>query len=273
MTSATHETALLLPACRVSHFDGWTLHTADRIPSTNPVAGKRLPAWHALRALVQTAAYGRTGRVWTSDPGGLWLSANLPCPGERARWAILPLAAGWAVTGALRELGLRTAGLRLRWPNDIMIGPRKLAGLLVERFTPDTATIGIGLNLTNSPERIDAALTGATARLCDHLPDAACDPDVVLRRILAAIRRAHAMIADPEQGFAPIAADLNAAWSDAPSHVAITLTAALGGATREGRFHGIDADGRLRLAFDDDPVCHFYDATQIELLRERGSLH
>ncbi|WP_269799074.1 biotin--[acetyl-CoA-carboxylase] ligase [Geminisphaera colitermitum] len=151
--------------------DGWTLHTAATVPSTNPIAGKQFSAWHALRALTQTASYGRTGRSWTSDPGGLWLSANLPCPAttpaERARWAILPLAAGWAVIDALTALGV--TGLRLRWPNDIMTGSRKLAGLLVERFTPDTVTVGIGLNLTNSPEHAHPALAGTTARLADLL--------------------------------------------------------------------------------------------------------
>jgi BirA family biotin operon repressor/biotin-[acetyl-CoA-carboxylase] ligase len=129
--------------------EGWCIHTAHEIGSTNSAAA-RLPAWHAVRARVQTDGRGRTGRAWTSGEGGLWLSAVLPCTGNRARWAILPLAAGWAIVAALKELGAH--GLRLRWPNDIMAGHRKLAGLLVERYRNDTAVVGIGLNVFNSPE-------------------------------------------------------------------------------------------------------------------------
>src|SRR5690606_14502638 len=82
--------------------EGWTLHTTHEIGSTNSAAAK-LPAWHAVRDDLQTDGRGRTGRRWVSDEGGLWLSAVVPCPGQRSRWAILPLAAGWAIIGALRD--------------------------------------------------------------------------------------------------------------------------------------------------------------------------
>ena len=72
-------------------FSGWLLEVLPEIDTTNRVAAK-LPAWHAVRADTQTAGRGRTGRVWTSDVGGLWLSAVVPCPGPRERWALLPLA-------------------------------------------------------------------------------------------------------------------------------------------------------------------------------------
>lgn len=266
----------------VSHLDGWTLHLVDSVPSTNPLAGKHLAAWHALRARTQTASYGRTGRNWTSDAGGLWLSANLPCPAstpaERARWSILPLAAGWAVIEALCALGFGATApgaldtLRLRWPNDIMTGSRKLAGLLVERFTPETVTVGIGLNLTNMPEHADPALVGATARLAELLPGAAEDKDLIAperiqRLLLAALRRSHSILL--EQGFAPIAESLNLVWSRHPRRVRITLAASLGGATSEGWFRGVDEAGRVCLALDGESApCH-YDAIQIELLREQ----
>ncbi|WP_232767189.1 hypothetical protein [Geminisphaera colitermitum] len=87
------------------------------------------------------------------------------------------------------------------------------------------------------------------------------------RLLLAALRRAHTTIL--EHGFAPIADALNATWSLNPRRVRITLAPALGGATHEGHFHGVDDTGRLRLTFDGETTPRYYEATQIELLREQ----
>ena len=237
---------------------GWMLDVLDDVPSTNPVAG-RLPAWHAVRAETQTAGRGRTGRHWVSDAGGLWLSAVLPCPGSRSRWNILPLAAGYAVLTALTEFGV--TDLRLRWPNDLMTGRRKLAGLLVERFTDTTAVVGLGLNIFNHPAAADPSLTTPTARLADLVPGDYTVDDVA-GHVLRALTRTHtALLAD---GFGPIAAALNRTWSE-PRLVAVTLNGDRPSFT--GHFQGIDDAGRLRLVTDGDGV-RLYDATEVSLLRE-----
>lgn len=252
-------TATPLPAEALhSHSEGWTIHTASEIGSTNSAAA-HLPAWHAVRARVQTDGRGRSARSWVSDEGGLWLSAVVPCPGGRAKWAILPLAAGWAIMGALKELGARD--LRLRWPNDIMAGRRKLAGLLVERFNGSTAVVGIGLNVFNCPEEIEPALVGATARLADLAPGAYTLEDIA-RLVLRSIGRAQALIRD--DSFRQIADELNVHWTE-PRLVAVTLTGR--GHTFAGLFHGIDEQGRLLLATDRAGRCA-YDAAQVALLRE-----
>ncbi len=245
---------------------GWMLDVLDCVPSTNPIAGKMLP-WHAVRARTQTAGRGRTGRHWVSDEGGLWLSAVLPCPGERSRWAVLPLAAGWSVIHALRELGVQN--LRLRWPNDIMTGHRKLAGLLVERFSADTAVVGLGLNIHNQPETAEPSLSRATARLADLVPpgfasdsDGELDIDVVAHRILRALARAQTTLAT--EGFAPIAAELNRSWGE-PRLVSVTLNRQ---SPFTGLFQGIDDAGRLIIRTSPDAPAAAYDATQVELLRE-----
>lgn len=238
--------------------DEWAVHVASAVGSTN-TACRDLPAWHALRARTQTDGRGRTGRFWVSDEGGLWLSAVLPCPGERSKWAILPLAIGWAVMDALRELGV--ADLRLRWPNDVMSGQRKLAGLLVERYRDDAAVAGIGLNVRNAPEAADPTLRGATVRLIDLLPDCGTLDDVAAT-ILRAVRRAHALVRDDR--FAEIARELNRHWS--PSRqVALTLTGRAEPLT--GAFHGIDEHGRLLLGTGSGAILP-HDATQVTLLRE-----
>lgn len=248
----------LPPGLTTTLTEGWTVHLANALDSTNSVA-RHLPAWNAVRARQQTAGRGRTGRAWVSDEGGLWISAVLPCPGDRAKWAILPLAAGWAIIGALEELG--AGGLRLRWPNDIMAGPRKLAGLLVERYQPDTAVVGLGINVFNSPESTDASLAGATVRLAD-LVTAPCTLDDAARLVLRSIGHAHALIRDGR--FREIAAALNAHWSR-PRAVSVTLTER--GQSFTGTFHGIDEVGRLQL-ITDRFGSRSYDAAQISLLRE-----
>ncbi|MBI5767126.1 MAG: biotin--[acetyl-CoA-carboxylase] ligase [Verrucomicrobia bacterium] len=254
--NAPAETA---PTPRFSHFESWRLREFAAIGSTNTYAGP-LPAWTAVRATTQTGGRGRTAdRAWVSDEGGLWLSAVLPCPGARERWEILPLAAGWAIVGALREIGV--ADLRLRWPNDIMVGRRKLAGLLVERYRPDTAVVGVGLNVLNHPELANPALAGATARLADLGP-AACTVDDAARLVLRALHRMHVLLLGA--GFQTIADELNHAWAE-PRRVEVTLT----GRTHvfAGTFLGIDQQGRLHLATERNGA-RFYDAAEISLLRE-----
>ncbi len=238
--------------------EGWTIRVADELRSTNSIAG-RLPPWTAVRARVQTDGRGRTGRYWVSDEGGLWLSAVVPCPGERAKWSILPLAAGWAFITALEKLGVKN--LRLRWPNDIMVGRRKLAGLLVERYTEQTAVVGIGVNVFNDPERGEPELSGATARLADLL-EGNYTLDDITQVLLRSLRAAHATLL--EKGFAVIADELNRRWGK-PRLVCVTLTGR--DETFSGQFHGIDCHGRLQLATPREGF-QLYDPTQIELLRE-----
>lgn len=239
----------------------WRLREFAELASTNTFAAQ-LPAWTAVRATVQTAGRGRTtARRWISDTGGLWLSMVVPCPGARAKWAILPLAAGWAIVAALGELGV--TGARLRWPNDILIGRRKLAGILVERHRDDTAVIGVGLNVLNSPEECEESLTGMTARLADLTPGA-CDLEAVTRRVLHAVHRVHIELLD--RGFRRIADELNAGWGKS-RRVRVTLTGREH--VIEGSFVGVDQQGRLRIHTAREGVA-VYDAYAVEQLRELG---
>lgn len=96
----------------------------------------------------QTAGRGRLGRRWRSAPGeGLTLS--VVCLPERlvphpAAWT---MGAGLAVLETVRALGLHAA--RLKWPNDVLVGSAKLAGILVEArgTAPPHAVVGIGINV------------------------------------------------------------------------------------------------------------------------------
>jgi BirA family transcriptional regulator, biotin operon repressor / biotin---[acetyl-CoA-carboxylase] ligase len=239
-------------------FTGWLLEVLPEIDTTNRIAAS-LPAWHAVRADTQSAGRGRTGRVWTSDLGGLWLSAVVPCPGPREQWALLPLAVGWALCDTFRELGVD--GLRLRWPNDLLVGSRKLAGLLVERHSAHTAVVGLGLNVFNNPEHAAPELRDSTVRLADLVDLGYRDLDDVASFALQAIAYGHQTLLSGE--FPKIAADLNRSWSE-PRRVSLTLAGRA--ETVVGDFMGIDSVGRLRLRIND--VQSTYDPTQVALLRE-----
>jgi BirA family biotin operon repressor/biotin-[acetyl-CoA-carboxylase] ligase len=91
----------------------------------------------------QTRGRGRLGRPWMSPPGGLWCSVLLRPDGD-ATSGLLSLAVGVAVAEAVEE----AAGIRagLKWPNDVVVGDRKVAGVLLE--TAGGAVVaGIGVNV------------------------------------------------------------------------------------------------------------------------------
>jgi len=115
--------------------------------STNDVVRGRAAAGAAEGFLVvadsQTAGRGRLGRSWHSPPGqNLYLSLLLRPALPTRQAAPLTLLAGAALAHTLAEAGARP---RLRWPNDILVGRRKLAGILVDRFSAESAVVGIGL--------------------------------------------------------------------------------------------------------------------------------
>jgi BirA family biotin operon repressor/biotin-[acetyl-CoA-carboxylase] ligase len=125
-----------------------------RIDSTNARARELVeagaPHGTVVTADEQTAGRGRQGRTWTAPPGkALLYSAILRPPDERH--LLLPLAVPLAVCEAAEELepGVKC---QVKWPNDIWVEGRKLAGVLIEAKPQDGwAVIGIGLNLSISP--------------------------------------------------------------------------------------------------------------------------
>ncbi len=170
--------------------EDWTLWEYESVASTNLVAAG-LPAWSAVRAETQSAGRGRFQRQWVSDRGGLWLSAVVPTASPNC--PLLPLLAGLAVCDVLRGLGVRN--LRLRWPNNVLVRDRKLAGVLIDQFKPGLAVIGIGLNIDNQPADYDAALQNQIQRLADLLPARTPIEDLttlLLRQIRSLVQRLNA---------------------------------------------------------------------------------
>ncbi len=133
----------------------------ERLDSTNTRA-RELAAEGAAHGTVvtadeQTAGRGRQGRAWTAPPGKALLYSAIVRPLDE-RHLMLPLAVPLAVCDAAEELVAELsdgdANLRcaVKWPNDVWLDERKLAGVLIEARPQDGwAVIGVGLNLTIAP--------------------------------------------------------------------------------------------------------------------------
>ena len=160
----------------------------------------------AVVAERQLQGRGQRGRVWQSPPGGLWLSAAMAWPS--AGGAPLTLAAAVGLALQLEALGLSP---RIKWPNDLLLEGRKLAGLLARLRLAGSrvrwAQVGVGLNGTNpvptgaiglgtclAPERAEpAALLPLALAGLDWAIGHARDPETVLAL-------ANARLVRPPQG-------------------------------------------------------------------------
>lgn len=233
----------------------WRLCEFASVSSTNLMAAN-LPAWHAVRADAQTAGRGRFQRSWVSDVGGLWLSAVVPVETNSPAWRMLPLVTGVAVCDVLRATGVED--LRLRWPNDILVDERKLAGLLIDQFRPGLAVVGVGINVRNQPESRDRSLDGHVTRLADLVSHAPSPHDLAVR-VLASLKSVWLEVrhAGPEA----ILSRINRLW-DLPRRVRLDLDE-----TRvEGDFAGVDAGGRLQLRAGG--TIQFFEPQEVRLLRD-----
>jgi BirA family biotin operon repressor/biotin-[acetyl-CoA-carboxylase] ligase len=135
--------------------------TSDRLKQ---LARAGAPEWTAVVAEAQTGGRGREGRTWQSPPGGLYLSVLLRPRAERA--PLVPLAAGVALAEAVSSLGVRVG---LKWPNDLLVADRKLAGVLAESSSAGASVewvvLGIGVNVALDPLRLPEELRSGVTSL------------------------------------------------------------------------------------------------------------
>ena len=192
-----------------------TTSTNDR---ARALAAAGAPHGTLVTAGAQTAGRGRQGRTWSAPPGrALLMSLVLRAPGR-----MLPLAAAVAVAEAAGP------GAAIKWPNDVLLDGRKVAGILAEARPQDGwAVLGIGLNVAVRPEDLPADLR-TTAGTLGLEPR---DVEPVLARLLAALERALALE--------------TLALLDAWRARDALRGRDVGWAGGHGRAAGIDGDGRL----------------------------
>ena len=153
---------------------------ASTMDLAHALAAEGAPAGTLVIAEEQTVGRGRGGRSWSSRPrAGVWLTA-IERPRASDGLDVLSLRVGLHLAPVLERW---TVGpVRLKWPNDLFVGHRKLAGVLIESRwrgdRPDWVAIGLGINLTPPADLVDAV----------GLQDA--DPEQVLAEAVPAIRAA-----------------------------------------------------------------------------------
>jgi BirA family biotin operon repressor/biotin-[acetyl-CoA-carboxylase] ligase len=215
-------------------------------PSTNAIVADRAREGADEGLVVvadhQTAGRGRLDRTWETPPGAALTFSMLLRPATpAAAWPWLPLLTGYAVARALSARGY-AAGVK--WPNDVLIAERKVAGILVERVeTPGgpAAVVGVGLNTGMTA----AELPVPTATSLSLEPGAAEPPDRVdvLVAVLAAIREGYD---DWRLGGEPASERLAASYAAACLTVGRQVRVDLpDGSVLEGRAVAVDASGRL----------------------------
>lgn len=148
----------------------------DSLASTNEeacrLATEGADAWTVVSARQQTAGRGRRGNNWLSPPGNMYVSLVLRPDCDVAMAAQL----GFVTALALSDAIFRTTGLQatLKWPNDLLLGRRKVSGILVESAGThgggvDWVVVGTGVNVASHPETLpdttDLAAEGANVAL------------------------------------------------------------------------------------------------------------
>ncbi|WP_051278696.1 biotin--[acetyl-CoA-carboxylase] ligase [Solimonas flava] len=213
--------------------------TSSRLLEADPAQDPQ-----ALFAELQTAGRGRRGRQWISPFGAnLYVSIAWSWPSWPRALTALSLAVGAECALALRELGL--SGVRLKWPNDLLVDGRKLGGILIEHRGEAgggcRVVIGIGVNLHMDAAQADGVtqpwidLDSAMARLGRSAPGRNALAGALLRRLQ------QRLLAYPSTGFAAVAAD----WADLDASRDAAVRIHNGEQITDGIARGVDGDGAL----------------------------
>jgi BirA family biotin operon repressor/biotin-[acetyl-CoA-carboxylase] ligase len=214
----------------------------DTVDSTNAEAlrraraGERGPLWIVARQ--QSAGRGRRGRAWISPAGNLYATLMLTDPAPAAAAPQLGFGAGLALHDAAAAAApALAADLALKWPNDMLCGARKIAGILIEgEGTPVVAAVGIGVNCRHHPDATEFPATDFAAAGADVGAEA-------LFERLAAAMQARLAQWDRGAGFATI----RAAWLARAHGLGQPIRVRLADRETTGIFETIDDAGRLML--------------------------
>ncbi len=223
----------------------YRLVALDEVDSTNAELRRRAAAGAEQGTLVwarrQSAGRGRRGRVWSSPPGNLYCSLLLRPARPPAEVSRLCFVAALAVGEAISALLPAAASVAHKWPNDVLVGGRKVAGILLESATVgggivDWVIVGVGVNVARHPDDTSYAATSLAAEGAE-----ASVPDVL---------GAYVGRLDPwlgrwrEEGFAPV----RQAWLECAEGLGRPLEVRLARETLSGIFAELDMSGALVLA-------------------------
>lgn len=206
-------------------------------------AGVSSPQW--LLAYNQTAARGRRGRAWSQPAGNFGATLLLPVSGAPPAAAQRSFVAALGLHDALVDATGRTELFSLKWPNDVLLTGRKLAGILLEtagsRGDGLMLAIGFGVNLRSVPEAEELEPAAARPISLFEGSGIVLGPEGFLDLLAPAVAHWEARL--QREGFGPV----RSAWLGRAARLGEPLTARLPGRVVEGRFETIDETGALVL--------------------------
>ncbi len=224
------------------------LETVAEIGSTNAELARRLRAGEDVHegawliADRQSAGRGRQGRTWFDGAGNFMGSNVVQLRADDPPPASLALVAGVALHAAAAPLVPPPQRASLKWPNDVLIGGAKLAGILLER-KGDAVIVGIGVNLAAAPALPDRETIALTA--FGPAPDRDTFARVLAAEFTAALADWRSTGLDP----------LLVLWQDAAHSIGTPLVVGEPGEVPlGGTYDGLSADGALRLRLADGQV-------------------
>ena len=220
----------------------------QRVDSTNAQAARIAgeisgPTW--ILGLEQTASRGRRGRVWCHPKGNFAATLVLPSEDAPAALALRSFVASVALYDACVAVTGRSAGLALKWPNDVLLNGGKLAGILLETLPlaggGQHLAIGIGVNLIAAPpaDEVEPHAVRPVSLLSET--GAQVTPEDFLQVLATAYARLEAQMGT--YGFAPLR-DL---WLSRAARLGEVITARMPSRTVTGTFETVDAQGNLVL--------------------------
>ncbi len=147
---------------------GKNVYYFDSVDSTQnfaaSIAKKHGENGTVIIAETQISGKGRQGRSWVSPKGGIWLSVVLHPRFDVGKVTLVPFAAAIALSNAIKKsLGIKT---ELKWPNDITLNGRKVAGMIIDASIESTQIkdmiLGIGINFRVNPRQIEKRIKGGS---------------------------------------------------------------------------------------------------------------
>jgi len=217
--------------------DGWTLVALDTVGSTNDeaahLADAGAPEGTVVWSREQTGGRGRRGRHWASPVGNLYTSTILrpDCPAQRAA------ELGFAAALAVADIVPAGREVRVKWPNDVLVGSGKIAGILLESAIGQTGQVqhvvaGIGVNVGFAPQLPEMRYPGSAL---------GGSVEAALEKLMAALA---ARLAEwRREGFETV----RAAWLAKAGPLGAEVDVKLGEGLVRGRFAGLDREGALLL--------------------------
>ena len=228
---------------------GYRLLALEVVGSTNEEArrlakaGEKSNLWVVART--QSAGRGRRGRSWISEPGNFFGSLLLRPQSDRIEIANLSFVAAVALYETFTEISGGQAVIECDWPNDVLVGGTKVAGILLEssfsgKSVPDWVVIGIGVNLIGGPELAQHAFVSL-----EEIGITPVSPAAFLEKLAAAIQ--DWLDIWWQNGFEPI----RTAWLARAAGLGERIVVRYGNEVARGIFADLSESGALILTLPD----------------------